>query len=139
TDAVRYEQLLPLTQRLTRQNEFLRVFMVSAITGDGLNDLLDYCASLMPEGPFLYPEDQAADIPSRLLAAEITREKLYLRLHDELPYATTVETESWSERRDGSVRIEQMIYVERESQKGIVLGEAGRMVKTIGAASRTEL
>ena len=139
TDAVRHEQLLPLTQRLTRQNEFLRVFMVSAITGDGLNDLLDYCASLMPEGPFLYPEDQAADIPSRLLAAEITREKLYLRLHDELPYSSTVVTENWKEQKDGSVRIDQTIIVQRDTQKAIVIGKGGQAIKSIGQASRTEL
>jgi len=139
TDAVRREQLLPLTQRFTRQNEFLRVFMVSAITGDGLNDLLDYCASLMPEGPFLYPEDQAADIPSRLLAAEITREKIYLRLHDELPYSSTVVTENWKEQKDGSVRIDQTIVVQRDSQKAIVIGKGGQAIKSIGQASRIEL
>jgi GTP-binding protein Era len=93
----------------------------------------------MPEGPWLYPADQSADIPSRLLAAEITREKLYLRLHDELPYAATVETESWTERKDGSVRIDQTIYVEREGQKAIVLGKSGRAIKTIGEAARREL
>jgi GTP-binding protein Era len=93
----------------------------------------------MPEGPFLYPEDQAADIPSRLLAAEITREKLYLRLHDEIPYASTVTTESWKEQKDGSVRIEQTIFVEREGQKAIVIGKGGRAIKAIGEAARLEL
>ena len=93
----------------------------------------------MPEGPWLYPEDQAADIPLRLLAAEITREKIYHRLHDELPYASAVETEKWEERKDGSVRIEQVIYVEREGQKAIVLGKGGQTIKTIGELSRKEL
>jgi GTP-binding protein Era len=93
----------------------------------------------MPEGPWLYPEDQAADIPSRLLAAEVTREKIYLRLHDELPYASAVETEKWEERRDGSVRIDQVIYVQREGQKAIVLGKGGSTIKTIGALAREEL
>ena len=139
TDAVRHEKLLPLTRRFTRQNEFLRVFMVSAITGDGLDDLLDYCTSLMPNGPFLYPEDQAADIPSRLLAAEITREKLYLRMHDELPYSSTVVTENWKEQKDGSVRIDQTIIVQRDTQKAIVIGKGGQAIKSIGQASRTEL
>jgi GTP-binding protein Era len=101
--------------------------------------LLDYCAERMPAGPFLYPEDQAADIPSRLLAAEITREKLYLRLHDELPYASTVTTESWKEQKDGSVRIDQTIFVEREGQKAIVIGKGGRAIKAIGEAARLEM
>jgi GTP-binding protein Era len=113
--------------------------MISALKGDGLNELLDYCASLMPEGPQLYPEDQVADIPSRLLAAEITREKLYLRLHDELPYASTVSTESWKEQNDGSVRIDQTIFVEREGQKGIVIGKGGQTIKVIGEAARHEM
>ena len=139
TDAVKRDQLLPLTERLTRRQDFSRVFMVSATKGDGLSDLLDCCAILMPKSPFLYPEDQAADIPSRLLAAEITRAKLYLRLHDELPYSSTVITENWKEQKDGSVRIDQTIIVQRENQKAIVIGKGGQAIKTIGQASRTEL
>ncbi|HYM18619.1 MAG TPA: GTPase Era [Micropepsaceae bacterium] len=138
-DAVKREVLLPLTQRLNASGIFDRTFMVSALTGDGLAELADYCASQMPVGPWLYPEDQAADIPSRLLAAEITREKLYLRLHDELPYASAVVTESWKEQKDGSVRIDQTIFVEREGQKGIVVGKGGQTIKSIGEAARLEL
>jgi GTP-binding protein Era len=139
TDAVKRELLLPLTHSLTARAEFARIFMVSALTGDGLDDLLDFCASRLPEGPFLYPEDQAADIPSRLLAAEITREKLYLRLHDELPYSSTVLTENWKEQKDGSVRIDQTIIVQRANQKAIVIGKAGQAIKAIGQSARTEL
>jgi GTP-binding protein Era len=138
-DAVRRDLLLPLTQRLNESAIFDRTFMVSAVKGDGLSDLADYCASRMPLGPWLYPEDQAADIPSRLLAAEITREKLYLRLHDELPYASAVVTDSWKEQKDGSVRIDQTIFVEREGQKGIVIGKGGQTIKAIGEAARLEL
>ena len=139
TDAVKRELLLPLTQSLAARVEFARIFMISALTGDGLQDLLDFCANLMPEGPFLYPEDQAADIPSRLLAAEITREKLYLRLHDELPYSSTILTENWKEQKDGSVRIDQTIIVQRANQKAIVIGKAGQAIKAIGQSARTEL
>jgi GTP-binding protein Era len=138
-DAMNRQSLLPLAEKLGRENTFERVFMLSALTGDGVSDLKQWCADRMPEGPWLYPADQSADIPSRLLAAEITREKLYLRLHDELPYAATVETESWTERKDGSVRIDQTIYVEREGQKAIVLGKSGRAIKTIGEVARREL
>lgn len=138
-DAVSRQELLPLADRLGREAIFERVFMISALTGDHVRDVRDWCALRMPEGPWLYPADQVADIPSRLLASEITREKLYLRLHDELPYAATVETEAWTERKDGSVRIDQTIYVEREGQKAIVLGKSGRAVKAIGEASRHEL
>jgi GTP-binding protein Era len=138
-DAVDRKELLPLTERLGNESVFERVFMISALKGDHISDVRDWCAERMPVGPWLYPEDQAADIPSRLLAAEITREKLYLRLHDELPYAATVETESWTERKDGSVRIDQIIYVERDGQKAIVLGKSGRTVKIIGEAARHEL
>lgn len=139
TDAISHARLLPLVDEMNDGEVFERVFMISALKGDGLPELKSWCAGHMPAGPWLYPPDQAADIPSRLLAAEITREKLFMRLHDELPYATTVETESWSERKDGSVRIDQTVYVERESQKPIVLGEGGRMIKAIGAAARVEL
>lgn len=138
-DAMNRRDLLPLADSFGKQNVFERVFMISALTGDGIADLKRWCAERMPLGPWLYPADQAADIPSRLLAAEITREKLYLRLHDELPYAATVETEAWTEKKDGSVRIDQTIYVEREGQKAIVLGKAGRTVKAIGEAARQEL
>jgi GTP-binding protein Era len=138
-DAIAHERLLPLAEALNDTQVFERVFMISALNGDGLSELKSWCIGHMPESPWLYPADQAADIPSRLLAAEITREKLFMRLHEELPYATTIESESWSERKDGSVRIEQTIYVERASQKAIVLGEHGRMIKAIGAAARVEL
>jgi GTP-binding protein Era len=138
-DAMKRDALLPLAEQLNATGIFERIFMISATKGDGLTELLDYCAAGMPEGPFLYPEDQAADIPSRLLAAEITREKLYLRLHDEIPYASTVTTESWKEQKDGSVRIEQTIFVEREGQKAIVIGKGGRAIKAIGEAARLEL
>jgi GTPase len=139
TDSVKRELLLPLTESLTAGAEFMRVFMISATTGEGLGDLLDFCAALMPPGHLLYPEDQAADIPSRLLAAEITREKLYLRLHDELPYSSSVVTESWKEQKDGSVRIDQTILVQRDNQKAIVIGKGGQAIKAIGQASRIEL
>lgn len=138
-DAIRRDLLLPLTRELSARSRFSYVFMVSAATGEGLADLMNCCANLMPRGPFLYPEDQAADIPSRLLAAEITREKLYLRLHDELPYASSVVTESWKEQKDGSVRIDQLILVQRESQKAIVVGKGGQAIKAIGQAARIEL
>jgi GTP-binding protein Era len=138
-DGMRRDTLLPLADRLNKSGRFDRVFMISALKGDGLDEVLDYCAALMPEGPFLYPADQAADIPSRLLAAEITREKLYLRLHDELPYASTVSTESWKDQKDGSVRIDQTIFVEREGQKGIVIGKGGAAIKAIGEAARHEM
>ena len=138
-DAIAHERLLPLVQQLNDGEVFERVFMISALKGDGLPEVKYWCTEHMPVGPWLYPPDQAADIPLRMLAAEITREKLFMRLHEELPYAATVETESWSDRKDGSARIEQTIYVERESQRPIVLGEHGRMIKAIGAASRAEL
>jgi GTP-binding protein Era len=137
-DAMKREELLPLAEKLNA-SVFERVFMISALTGDGLNDLADWCASKMPEGPWLYPADQAADIPSRLLAAEITRENIYLRLHDELPYASAVETEKWEERKDGSVKIDQVIYVQRDGQKAIVLGKGGATIKTIGELARKEM
>ena len=138
-DAVKRETLLPLVDELNAAGIFDRVFMVSAQNGDGIEDLMVYCAARVPEGPWLYPADQAADIPSRLLAAEITREKLYLRLHDELPYASAVVTDSWKEQKDGSVRIDQTIFVEREGQKGIVVGKGGQTIKAIGEAARLEL
>ena len=138
-DSVKRDQLLPLAERLNQTGVFDETFMISATKGDGLEALLKYAEKRMPLGPFLYPEDQAADIPSRLLAAEITREKLYLRLHDELPYASTVLTDSWKELKDGSVRIDQTIFVEREGQKAIVIGKGGSAIKWIGEASRREM
>jgi len=138
-DAMKHEALLPLAERLNGAGVFEQVFMVSALKGDGLSDLADWCAVKMPEGPWLYPADQAADIPSRLLAAEITREKIYLRLHDELPYAIAVETEKWENRKDGSVKIDQVIYVEREGQKPIVLGKGGRTIKLLGEMARKDM
>jgi GTP-binding protein Era len=138
-DAMKRAELLPLAEKLNSEGTFAQVFMISALKGDGIEDVADWCAAQVPEGPWLYPADQAADIPSRLLAAEITREKLYLRLHDELPYATSVETEKWEEKKDGSARIDQIIYVQRDGQKAIVLGKGGRAVKAIGEAARKEM
>ncbi len=138
-DAIWRELLLPLVQTFSARQQFARIFMVSALTRDGLDELLDYCAAVAPPGPFHYPEDQAADIPSRLLAAEITREKLYLRLHDELPYSSAVITENWNEQKDGSVRIDQLIIVQRDNQKAIVIGKGGTAIKAIGQAARSEL
>jgi GTPase len=131
--------LLALTQKLNERATFAATFMISALSGDGVGDLRSWFAAHVPPGPWLYPEDQISDAPMRQLAAEITREKLYLRLHQELPYQSTVETEVWKELRDGSVRIEQTIYVERESQRKIMLGKAGQAIKAIGAAARIEI
>ena len=138
-DRVRPEALLELTARANEAAAFDRTFMISALNGSGCDDVLDYLAGALPEGPWYYPEDQISDLPMRQLAAEITREKLYLRLHQELPYASHVETERWEERKDGSVRIEQVIYVERDSQKKIVLGKAGQSIKAISQAARKEI
>ena len=132
-DRVKPETLLALTEAANAKVKFTRTFMVSALTGSGCKDLLDYLAQALPEGPWYYPEDQISDLPMRQLAAEITREKLYLRLHQELPYSSHVETEKWEEKKDGSVRIEQVIYVERDSQKKIVLGHKGETIRAIGA------
>jgi GTPase len=131
--------LLALTQKLNERAAFAATFMISALSGDGVGDLKAWFAAHVPPGPWLYPEDQISDAPMRQLAAEITREKLYLRLHQELPYQSTVETEVWKELRDGSVRIEQTIYVEREGQRKIVLGKAGQAIKAIGAAARIDI
>jgi GTP-binding protein Era len=138
-DGMKRTDLLPLVEKLNADGVFEDVFLISALKGEGVADVLAWVAARMPQGPWLYPEDQAADIPSRLLAAEVTREKIYLRLHDELPYASAVETEKWEERRDGSVKIDQVIYVQREGQKAIVLGKGGATIKTIGAMAREEL
>ena len=138
-DRVRPETLLELTARANEAVAFERTFMISALNGSGCDDVLDHLAAALPEGPWYYPEDQISDLPMRQLAAEITREKLYLRLHQELPYASHVETERWEERKDGSVRIEQVIYVERDSQKKIVLGKGGATIKAISQAARKEI
>ena len=138
-DQVKREDLLALSAAANESVAFERTFMISATNGSGCDDLMDYLAETLPEGPWYYPEDQISDLPMRQLAAEITREKLFLRLHQELPYASHVETEKWEERKDGSVRIEQVIYVERESQKKIALGKNGEAIKAISTASRKEL
>jgi GTPase len=131
--------LLDLTQKLNERAAFAATFMISALSGDGVADLKSWFAAHVPPGPWLYPEDQISDAPMRQLAAEITREKLYLRLHKELPYQSTIETEVWKELRDGAVRIEQTIYVDRESQRKIVLGKGGQAIKAIGAAARIDI
>lgn len=138
-DRVKHEDLFKLAQTANEAVKFERTFMISAATGSGCDDVMDYLAAALPEGPWYYPEDQISDLPMRQLAAEITREKLFLRLHQELPYSSHVETEKWEERKDGSVRIEQVIYVERDSQKKIVLGKNGEAIKSISTASRKEL
>ncbi|NBT32188.1 MAG: GTPase Era, partial [Rhodobacteraceae bacterium] len=124
-DKVKAEELLALSQSLNEAYPFARTFMISAERGHGCEDLRDWLAEQVPEGPWLYPEDQIADLPMRVIAAEITREKLTLRLHQELPYELTVETEHWQERDDGSARIDQVVYVARDGHKGIVLGKGG--------------
>jgi GTP-binding protein Era len=138
-DVVAKPALLALTQMLNERAAFAAIFMISALTGDGVADLKRWLGAHVPAGPWLYPADQIADAPLRQLAAEITREKLYLRLHQELPYQSTVETEVWKELKDGSLRIEQTIYVERESQRKIVLGKGGQTIKAIGAAARADI
>jgi GTPase len=138
-DRVKPEELLKLTQTANEAVDFEATFMVSALTGSGCDDLMRYLSQTLPEGPWYYPEDQISDLPMRQLAAEITREKLFLRLHQELPYSSHVETEKWEERKDGSVRIEQTIYVERESQKKIALGKGGEAIKSISTAARKEI
>ena len=138
-DTVRNDSLLALVQKLNERVNFAETYLVSALSGDGLDRLKDTLADAMPEGPWLYPEDQAADVPSLLLASEVMREKLFLRLHQELPYALTVETDKWENKKDGSVRIEQTVYVRRDGQKAIVLGKGGKAIKEIGAQARAEL
>lgn len=138
-DGVKRDRLLAVAQRLFETGAYSEVFMISAADGNGVDDLTHRLAELVPEGPWLYPEDQTADLPLRLLASEITREKVYLRVHEELPYAATVETTAFEERKDGSVRIEQTIQVERDGQKAIILGKGGQTLKWIGQASREEL
>ena len=138
-DLVEKSRLLALAQAANDKARFDTTFMISATKGDGVADVRKWLGSHAPAGPWHYPEDEVSDAPVRQLAAEITREKLYLKLHQELPYQSTVETESWTERKDGSVRVEQTIYVERESQRKIVLGKAGQSIKAIGEAARREL
>lgn len=138
-DAVKREALLALSEELNSLAGFDATFMVSALNGSGVEDLERHLISRMPSGPWLFPEDEISDLPQRLLAAEITREKAYLRLHQELPYALSVETEAWQDFDDGSVRIEQSITVERDSQKGIVVGKGGQMIKRIRAEAQQEL
>lgn len=138
-DRVRAEALLGLTRDLNDRFAFTRTFLISAEKGHGVDDLRHWLAETLPEGPWLYPEDQIADLPLRMIAAEITREKLTLRLHQELPYQLTVETESWQERDDGSARIDQIIYVTRDGHKGIVLGKRGETIKAVSQAARADL
>ncbi len=138
-DLVKRAALLPLTAALDATGVFTDTFMISALDGDGVDDLRDFFAARVPAGPWHYPEDQISDMPLRLLAAETTREKLFLRLHQELPYGLTVETENWDERKDGSVRIDQIIYIARENHKPMVLGKGGRLIKAVGSAAREDL
>ena len=138
-DGMKRTDLLPLVEKFHAEGVFEDVFLVSALNGNGVEDVAKWVAARMPPGPWLYPEDQAADIPMRLLAAEITREKIYHRLHDELPYASAVETEKWEDRKDGSVRIDQIIFVQRDGQKSIVLGKGGQTIKIIGELARKEM
>ena len=138
-DLVKKDSLLALAAGLSLFKNIDDIFMLSAKTGDGVQDLLKYLANNLPRGPWLFPKEQVSDMPEHLLAAEITREKLFLHLRQELPYATTVETESWDDKADGTVRINQVIYVQRNSQKAIVLGKQGQQIKALGAAARKEL
>lgn len=138
-DRVKSEVLLALSQKLNEAFPFERTFMISAERGYGCNDLRTWLSETLPQSPWLYPEDQIADLPMRMIAAEITREKLTLRLHEEIPYQLTVETEGWEERKDGSARVDQVIYVARPGHKGIVLGKGGETVKAVGQAARAEL
>ncbi|WP_430465889.1 GTPase Era [Tabrizicola sp.] len=138
-DRVKAEVLLALTQKMNDAFPFAKTFMISAERGYGVDDLRDWLAAEVPEGPWFYPEDQIADLPMRMIAAEMTREKLTLRLHEELPYQLTVETEKWEDKPDGSTRIDQIIYVSRDGHKGIVLGNGGETIKSIGTAARAEI
>jgi len=138
-DRVARDVLLPLARQLDAADRFTDVFMISALTGDGADTLRAHLAAHLPEGPWLYPEDQLSDMSERLLAAEVTREQLFLQLQQELPYGLTVETEYWREKPDGSVRIDQMVYVRRPGHKGIMLGKGGQQIKAVGQAARLEL
>ena len=138
-DRVKTERLLALTKEMNAAYAFEETFMISAEKGHGCDTLREWLASAVPEGPWLYPEDQLSDLPMRMIAAEMTREKLTLRLHQELPYQLTVETENWEERKDGSCKIDQLVYVMRDGHKGIVLGNKGETIKAVGQAARAEL
>ncbi|MBM3604921.1 MAG: GTPase Era [Alphaproteobacteria bacterium] len=138
-DRVKAEVLLALSRKMNDAYPFAQTFMISAEKGYGCDDLRGWLAESLPEGPWLYPEDQIADLPMRMIAAEITREKLTLRLHEEIPYQLTVETEAWEEKTDGSARVEQVVYVARQGHKGIVLGKGGETIKAVGQAARVEL
>ena len=138
-DGIKAEKLLPFTAKLNARYDFAATFMISALKGFGTGDLLNWLGARLPESPFLYPEDEMSDMPARQLAAEITREKLFKRLHDELPYAVAVETEGWEARDDGSVEVNQTVFVARESQRPIILGKGGAMIGQIGEAARLEL
>ncbi|MEN8837076.1 MAG: GTPase Era [Celeribacter marinus] len=138
-DMVDVEKLLAMTQKLNERFEFVETFMISAEKGRGVDDLRKWLAKEIPMGPWLYPEDQIADLPLRMIAAEMTREKLTLNLHQELPYQLTVETEKWEERSDGSARVDQIVYVARDGHKGIILGKRGETIKRISRQSREEL
>jgi GTP-binding protein Era len=138
-DRVPREQLLALVKAATERAHFDKTFLISALNGDGCDDFMNHLANEMPEGPFLYPEDQVSDLPARILAAEVTREKLFLRLHQELPYSAHVEVEGWEERKDGSVKIDQVIYIQRNAHKKIVIGNKGETIKAISTAARKEL
>ena len=138
-DLVDKPKLLALATEFNKTGVFEKIFMVSAERGDGVADILGHLTNKMQSGPWLFPRDQVSDMPERILAAEVTREKLFLQLHKELPYATTVETESWQEQADGSARIEQIIYVHRDSQKAILLGKKGSRIRSIGADARMDL
>lgn len=138
-DEVERSELLEVISHFSGQDVFTETFLISALNRDGVDHMAQALVSVMPEGPYLYPPDQAADIPSRLMAAEITREKLFLRLHQELPYASMVETEKWTKQKNGDIRIDQIIYVKRDSQKPIVLGKNGKTIKDIGAKARLEM
>lgn len=138
-DLIERSKLLEMAAKLNEKVPFAHTFMISALKGDGIQTLKRQLAEMMPEGPWLYPEDQISDAPLRMLAAEITREKIYERLHEELPYQSTVETDQWQVRPDGSVRIEQTVFVERDSQRKIVLGKGGQTIKAIGQAARKEI
>ena len=138
-DRVKAETLLALAEKMNGAYPFAKTFMISAEKGYGVQDLREWLAAELPEGPWFYPEDQLADLPLRMIAAEMTREKLTLRLHEELPYQLTVETEKWEDRADGSTRIDQLVYVARDGHKGIVLGNRGETIKAIGQAARAEI
>ncbi|GHG15440.1 GTPase Era [Paracoccus aerius] len=138
-DRVKAETLLALSAELNAAFPFVQTFMISAEKGYGCDQLRDWLAGTLPESPWLYPEDQIADLPMRMIAAEITREKLTLRLHEEIPYQLTVETEAWEERKDGSAKVDQVVYVARAGHKGIVLGKGGETIKAVGQAARAEL